>query len=105
MCLSTRWGTTVLLGSALPACLPSSPPVGSTPGVFRADLGIHLEKLAEEFSVAQRVKDLVFLLQSLDSLLWHRFDLWPRNFHMPQEQGEKKRREREKLAEINFDGK
>ena len=33
--------------------------------------------------VAQWVKDLVLSLMQLWSLLWHRFDLWPRNFHMP----------------------
>ena len=33
--------------------------------------------------MAQRVKDPVLSLQQLGSLLWHRFDSWPRNFHMP----------------------
>ena len=33
------------------------------------------------FSV-QQVKDPVLSLQQLGSLLWHGFDLWPRNFHM-----------------------
>ena len=27
------------------------------------------------------VKDLVLSLQGLGSLLWHRFDPWPGNFH------------------------
>ena len=30
----------------------------------------------------QWVKDLVLSLQWLRSLLWHRFDPWPGNFHM-----------------------
>ena len=30
----------------------------------------------------QQVKDPVLSLQQLGSLLWHGFDLWPRNFHM-----------------------
>ena len=33
--------------------------------------------------MAQWVKDLVLSLQQLRSLLWHGFDPWPRNFHMP----------------------
>ena len=33
--------------------------------------------------VAQEVKDPVLLLQRLGSLLWHGFDPWPGNFHMP----------------------
>ena len=36
--------------------------------------------------VAQWVKDLALSLQQLESLLWHRFDPWPRNFYMPQVQ-------------------
>ena len=31
----------------------------------------------------QWVKDLVISLQHLGLLLWHGFDPWPRNFHMP----------------------
>ena len=34
--------------------------------------------------MAQRVKDLVFSLQWLGSLLRHGFDPWPGNFCMPQ---------------------
>ena len=34
--------------------------------------------------VVQQVKDLALSLQWLWSLLWHGFDPWPRNFHMPQ---------------------
>ena len=33
--------------------------------------------------VVQQVKDLALSVQELGSLLWHRFDPWPRNFHMP----------------------
>ena len=32
--------------------------------------------------VAQWLKDLALSLQQLVSLLWHRFDPWPRKFHM-----------------------
>ena len=32
----------------------------------------------------QQVKDLVLSLQQLRSLLWHGFNPWPGNFHMPQ---------------------
>ena len=31
-----------------------------------------------------RGKDSALSLQWLRSLLWHRFDPWPRNFHVPQ---------------------
>ena len=35
--------------------------------------------------VAQWVnKDLVLLLEHFESLLWHRFNPWPGNFHVPQ---------------------
>ena len=33
--------------------------------------------------MAQWVKDLALSLQWLRSLLWHRFDSWPRNLPMP----------------------
>ena len=33
--------------------------------------------------MTQWVKDLVWLLQWLGSLLWYRFEPWPGNFHMP----------------------
>ena len=36
--------------------------------------------------MAQWVKDPALSLQQLRQLLWHRFDPWPRNFHMPQVQ-------------------
>ena len=32
--------------------------------------------------VAQQVKDSASSLQQLRSLLWHRFSLWPGNFHI-----------------------
>ena len=34
--------------------------------------------------VAQQVTDPALSLQQLGSLLWHRFDPWPGNFHMLQ---------------------
>ena len=39
--------------------------------------------------MAQQVKDLVLSLQWLGFLLWHRFDPWPGNFHVPQVQPKK----------------
>lgn len=38
----------------------------------------------QDFIVVQQVKDLK--LSQLKSLLWHRFDPWPKNFHMPMVQ-------------------
>ena len=32
-------------------------------------------------SLVQRVKDLALSLQWFGSLLWHRFNPWPQNFH------------------------
>ena len=44
----------------------------------------------------QWVKDLVLSLWWLGSLLWLRFDTWPRNFHMLRTwPKEKKKKERE----------
>ena len=42
--------------------------------------------------VAQGVKDLMFSLQWLWSLLWHWFNPYSRNSHMPQVQPKKKKR-------------
>ena len=39
----------------------------------------------------QQVKDLVLSLLWLRSKLWHRFDPWPWNFHMPWAWQKKKR--------------
>ena len=36
--------------------------------------------------MVQKVKDLAL------SLLWHRFDLWPRNFHVPWPWPKKKKK-------------
>ena len=33
--------------------------------------------------MVQWIKDPVLSLQQLGSLLWHRFSLWPGNYHMP----------------------
>ena len=46
--------------------------------------------------MAQGVRDLVLSLQWLESLLWHGFDSWPRNFHIPWVQPKKKRKEKKK---------
>ena len=39
--------------------------------------------------MAQWVKDSVLSLLWLGLLLWHGFDPWPRNFHVPQVQPKK----------------
>ena len=46
--------------------------------------------------LVQWVKDLVLSMQQLGLLLWHKFDPWPRNFHMPQVWPKKKKKERKK---------
>lgn len=45
-----------------------------------------------EFLVAQRVKKPALSLLKLRSLLWHRSNTWPGNFHMLWEKKEKKKR-------------
>ena len=40
-------------------------------------LFVGLKSFALKFPCGQQVKDSVL------SLLWHRFNLWPRNFHVP----------------------
>ena len=42
------------------------------------------------------VKDPVLSLLWLRSLLWLGFDPWPRNFHIPQDQAEKKQQKNER---------
>ena len=44
------------------------------------------------FTVAQWAKNPALSLQWLGSLLWCRFDSWPRNFGMQQMQPERKRK-------------
>ena len=65
-----------------------------------------LEKMLERSSfVVQWVKDLALSLQQLWSLLWHKFDPWPKNFHMPQVQAKTKQnktRKRKKRCLIDF---
>ena len=39
--------------------------------------------------MVQQVEDPALSLQQLGSLLWRKFNPWPRNFHMPR-QGQKK---------------
>ena len=50
-----------------------------------------LANLPFRSSVVQRVRDLALSLW-LGLLLWHRFHPWPRNFHMPQAQTKKKKK-------------
>ena len=42
------------------------------------------------------VKDLALSLQQAGSLLWHGFNPWPRNFHMPQMRPKKKKKKKKK---------
>ena len=57
----------------------------------RSPPGVHLalayrfkaRKWSESSHVAQGAKDLVLSLLLLGSLLWCRFNAWPRNFCMP----------------------
>ena len=44
--------------------------------------------------VAARVMDLTLSLQQLGSLLWHGFNPWPRNFHMPWVWQKKKKKKK-----------
>ena len=44
--------------------------------------------------VVQSAKDLVLLLQQPRLLLWHGFDPWPGNFHMPWARPGKKKKKR-----------
>ena len=46
--------------------------------------------------VVQWVKDRALSLQWLRSLLWLRFDSWPRNFHMPRQAQTKKKKKKKK---------
>ena len=45
----------------------------------------------QELPAGQWVKDPTLSLLWLWLLLWHRFDLWPGNFHIPRAQPKKKR--------------
>ena len=55
----------------------------------------------------QQVKDLALPLQRLGSLLCHRFDLWPGNFHMPWawHVGKKKVKGSKKIEHANINQK
>ena len=48
--------------------------------------------------MVQKVKVLVSSLQWLRLLLWLGFDPWPRNFHKPQEQPEKKKSKKKSVT-------
>ena len=47
--------------------------------------------------MAQKVKNMVLSLQCLGSLLWHRFDPWPRNFYMLLAQPKTKQKQKKQL--------
>mgnify|MGYP007071231767 CR=1 FL=1 len=44
--------------------------------------------------MVQQVRDSELSLWQLGSLLWGRFDPWPRNFHMPRVQKKKKKKKK-----------
>ena len=46
--------------------------------------------------MVKQVKDMVLSLLWLRLLLWHRFDPWPRNFHMPGELPKKTKKKKQK---------
>ena len=50
----------------------------------------------------QVIKDRVLLLQWFRSLLWNRFEIWPRNFHMPWA-GPKTNKEKETMKMWNVE--
>ena len=50
---------------------------------FFPDYSFYLKKKKWSSLVVQWIKDLVLSLLWLRLLLWHRFNPWPRNFHMP----------------------
>ena len=51
---------------------------------------LHFKNI-EEGVKTQQVKDLALSLQHLGSLLWHEFNPWSGNFHMPQAGPKKKK--------------
>ena len=50
------------------------------------------------FLMAHWVTDLELLLWQFCSLLWRRFDPWPRHFHMPSVGQEKKKLKNQKIS-------
>ena len=58
--------------------------------------------LGQSSLVAQWVKDLALSLQQRSSLLRHRFDAWPRNFHMPHMGPKKKKSLSEKARSVPY---
>ena len=46
--------------------------------------------------VAQQVQDPALSLQWLRSLLWHKFDPWPRSFRVPWVQPTKRKKKKKK---------
>ena len=51
--------------------------------------------------MVQWVKDSALSLQRPRSLLWHRFQPWPRNFYMPQVEPKKKKKKEKKKKVYN----
>ena len=49
--------------------------------------------------MVQKIRDPVFSLQGLGSLLWHGFDPWIRNFHMTGMQPKKREGKRKEGTE------
>lgn len=55
--------------------------------------------------VAQGVEYLVSSMQCPESLLWHEFGLWPRNFHMSQGLPKGKEKEKKRKKQIPYGNK
>ena len=82
---------TVAVGR-LVAVAPIQPLAWELPyaGVGAAPKRLNKKRYLGSFLVAQQIKDLVLSLLCLWIQLWHGFDPWPRNFHMPRAQLKKK---------------
>ena len=65
------------------ACLDFDVLIKSSSYAKQEDLLSPFKEDGESSLVAQQVKDQALSLLWLRSQLWHRFDPWPRNFHMP----------------------
>ena len=57
--------------------------IGSVLHALCCNFHVSLSNISWSSIVTQQIKNMVSL-QWVKSLLWHRFSLWPKNFHMPQ---------------------
>ena len=56
----------------------------------------HMKKLSWSSFMVQWVKDPALSLQWLGSLLWYKFDLWPRNLYVLPKKKKKEKRKRKR---------